>query len=204
MYSKCKISIKLDEGTTSCFNTNIGVKQGCVISPTLFNLFLNDVVDIFDKSISDPVTLHDKELNCIMYADDIAIISKSPKGMQHCLDKFSEFCKSWFLNVNISKTNMMVCNKAGRLNEKCIFEINGEKLSSVKETKYLGVVFSNNGSFRTASEDLADKARKAFLNCISHLVTIHPELKPYCPFLMQLYNLFRYMDQKFGEQIQST
>ena len=151
MYSKCKISIKLDEGTTSCFNTNIGVKQGCVISPTLFNLFLNDVVDIFDKSISDPVTLHDKELNCIMYADDIAIISKSPKGMQHCLDKFSEFCKSWFLNVNISKTNMMVCNKAGRLSEKCIFEISGEHLSSVKEMKYIGVFksffYSNNGSF---------------------------------------------------------
>ena len=55
------------------FRYNTGVKQGGVISPKLFNTFLNDAVDIFDTSVTEHVTLHDKDLNCIMYADDLAI-----------------------------------------------------------------------------------------------------------------------------------
>ena len=69
MYSKCKFHVKLDDGLTHEFETNIGVKQGYVISPTLFNIFLNDLPDSFDPEKSDPVVLHDKTLNCIMYAD---------------------------------------------------------------------------------------------------------------------------------------
>ncbi len=57
MNSKSKACVKISNGLTEYFDTNIGVKQGCLISPTLFNLFLNDIPEIFDHELSDPVKL---------------------------------------------------------------------------------------------------------------------------------------------------
>ena len=93
MYSKSKTSIKLSSGLNKFFETNIGMKQGCVISPTLFNIFLNHIPDIFDINTSDPVTLYKTILNCLVYADDISIMSTSTQGLQHCLNKLSDYCK---------------------------------------------------------------------------------------------------------------
>ena len=43
MYSSVKYSVKLEDGTTPFFNSFVGVKQGCNLSTTLFNIFINDV-----------------------------------------------------------------------------------------------------------------------------------------------------------------
>ena len=67
MYSSLRYSVKLEDGTTPFFNSFIGVKQGCNLSPTLFNIFINDVPNLFDDSC-DPVKLGNTNLNCLLYA----------------------------------------------------------------------------------------------------------------------------------------
>ena len=56
MYSSVRYSVKLEDGTTPFFNSFIGVKQGCNLSPTLFNIFINNVPNLFDDSC-EPVRL---------------------------------------------------------------------------------------------------------------------------------------------------
>ena len=63
---------------TNTFNSNIGVKQGCVLSPTLFNVYVSNLPDIFDES-RDHVDLYDTKLNCLMYADDLVLMSETAK-----------------------------------------------------------------------------------------------------------------------------
>ena len=70
MYADVKYSIKIDGGITRHFDSSIGVKQGCVLSPPFFKLFLADLPLIFDDSCH-PVTLNGKTLHCLMYADDL-------------------------------------------------------------------------------------------------------------------------------------
>ncbi len=82
MYSNSKATMKLSDGITDYFETNVGVKQGCVISPTLFNIFLNDIPKIFDTTMSLPFTLYAELINCLLYADDIALISSTEEGLQ--------------------------------------------------------------------------------------------------------------------------
>ena len=79
-------SIKTDHSLSISFETKIGVKQGRVLSPTLFSLYLNDFTNCFDGEC-DPVALGNNGLHmsCLMYADDIVLLSKTANGLQTLL-----------------------------------------------------------------------------------------------------------------------
>ena len=73
MYDEVYYCVKLDQGISAKIRSNTGVKQGCVMSPTLFNLFLTDFPDIFDDNCA-PITLNNSKLNCLMFADDLVLM----------------------------------------------------------------------------------------------------------------------------------
>ena len=56
MYSKVSLSVKLHSGLSPPFESSVGVRQGCNLSPTLFNIFVSDIPEIFDSSC-EPVQL---------------------------------------------------------------------------------------------------------------------------------------------------
>jgi hypothetical protein len=68
------------------------VKMGCVLSPTLFKLYVNDLPDIFTENC-DPVTLYNN-INCLLFADDITHTSESKAGLQKALHlvAFYQWC----------------------------------------------------------------------------------------------------------------
>ena len=105
MYSSYNCSVKLEEGSTPFFKSQIGVKQGCNLSPTLFNFFINDLPDIFNRPCT-PVTLNDTELSCLLYADDLVLLSESKAGLQNCLNKL--VIKYWFRIKSPSFSNTLV------------------------------------------------------------------------------------------------
>ena len=99
MYDKTRISLKLNSRITPSFRTYKGVRQGCILSPRLFNLFINDIPDIFDSSC-EPVKIGNKYINCLMYADDLILLSETETGLQNCLDRLNDYVKKWQLQIN--------------------------------------------------------------------------------------------------------
>ena len=121
---------------------------------------INSIPSLFDKDC-DPLTLGDKAINCLLYADDLILLSKSEKGLQNCLDHLDGHCKEIGMVINISKTKIMVFNKAGRkLNVN--FTINEQRLEVGTEYKYLGIVFCPSVSFTKAKENLYKRSLKAY------------------------------------------
>ena len=160
IYTDVQYSIKLPTGCTQPFSSSVGVKQGCVLSPILFNIFTSDLPEIFDASC-DPIHLNNLNLSCLMFADDLVIFSQSHSGLQNCLDKLGLYCEKWFLTVNLSKTKIMIFNHSGRILRRFSFTFMNNPISIAESYCYLGILFTPSGSFTKACERLCDQAKKA-------------------------------------------
>ena len=135
-----------------------GVKQGCNLSPTLSNLFQNDLHDLFDNTC-DPVLLEEFEINSLSWADDLVLFSSTKIGLQKCLDNLAAYCHMWQLEVNVDKTKVMVMS-AGRTAARDI-TFQGQELQCVNSYKYLGLMISSDGSIRKMIEERVTKAKRA-------------------------------------------
>ena len=93
MYSSLLYSVKTEHGLSPSFETKIGIKQGCILSPTLFSLYLNDLNDCFDISC-DPVVIDTTKISSLLYADDIVLLSNTAEGLQNALNKLRNFCET--------------------------------------------------------------------------------------------------------------
>ena len=159
MYETISYKIKLKDGYLDPISSNLGLKQGCPLSPMLFNLYIDDIKDVFDEQC-DPVTITDTKISHFLYADDLVLVSLSPEGLQRSLDKISEYSTIKTLTISIKKSKTMIFNAGGRLIKRQ-FKINGETLESVKRFCYLGFEVVPSGIVTHAMNTLNDKAKKA-------------------------------------------
>ena len=84
MYSKDKSAVKINNKMTKAFPCYTRVKQGCMSSPTLFNLYLSEPPEFLNSPNSTDILFDDSErpINCLLYADDLVIFSRSANGLQ--------------------------------------------------------------------------------------------------------------------------
>ena len=148
LYSNSKCAVKQSNHRTSFFPYNKGVRQGCTLSPLLFNIFLNDLPPVFSNIPSDPVILpNETKLNCLLYADDLVILSRSKVGLQNCLNQLNDWCKKWMMHVNMKKNKVMIFQKPSNKQPTPNFQIENKVLQVTQEYNYLGLSLSPNGKF---------------------------------------------------------
>lgn len=124
----------------------------------------------------DPILLGTRPLHCLMYADDVILLSASATGLQTKLDRLNAYCKNWCLSVNTSKTKVLIFNKAGRhLSQK--FVLNTVNLECVSRYKYLGIYFCASGSFAFAQKELYQKAQKSYFKLCKDFLQLNPDIK---------------------------
>ena len=161
IYKKSKSAVKINNKLTNCFNHEKGVKQGDPLSPTLFNLYINDLFQDLEENKVGTVTLNDSDsINALMYADDLILLSTSKKGLQNSIDILEKYSKRWKLEANLKKTKCLTFSK-GNIKEKAQFIIYGNKILNCNEYKYLGIIINKKGLFTPAIDELCCKAKRA-------------------------------------------
>ena len=96
------------------FISKCGVKQGDVLSPILFNLYIDDLITNLNKEQTEPVEIGDTSVSCLLYADDIILLSSTQGGLQKSLDVLEKFCTSWKLEVNEQISKVILFNSNGK------------------------------------------------------------------------------------------
>ena len=154
------------------FNHDKGVRQGCILSPLPFNLYLNELPFILNNNAKDSILLPDgSHLNSLLYADDLLLISTSAEGLQQSLDRLSKYRQDWRLKINPTKTKVIVFQKKSRKSaiDKHNFMVSNENIEIVNNYTYLGVKFSANGNFTNHEENLTEKTKRSFFAALRYL-----------------------------------
>ena len=138
-FSKSSTSVKWKTVMSSMFNITYGVRQGSVLSPHLFAIYVNDILKRFNLN---------QRLFIVIYADDILLIAPSVNELQ-ILFNLCELELAWLdMNINVKKS---CCMRIGnRFDSKCanITSQNGMCLPWVTEIRYLGVYIVSSTKFK--------------------------------------------------------
>ena len=176
-YSDNQCCVKIGNNRTEFFKQGKGVHQGCNLSPTLFNIYINKLATLLEQSPSPGLDLQGTEIKFLMYADDLVLLSPTEHGLQQNLSLLETFCQNWAVDINLDKTKVMVFQKKARLQEsKHVFRIRGTTLQHTMEYNYLGIIINASGSFNKAINSLTDKARRAYYSIKSSLYKFNPPI----------------------------
>jgi exonuclease III len=162
MYAKVVACVRSNGKLSNSFSLDVGTRQGCNLSPTLFNMYLNDLPKLLNNPIYNPVRIGNKYASVLLYADDMLLLSYSASGLQKCLNTLNVYCTKWQLNVNRGKTKVLVFNSRKQISER--FYYNNRGIEVVSKWTYLGIDFTSSGSFQSAKKALGQKALKAYFS----------------------------------------
>ena len=106
LYKNVKCAVRVNGQQTEWFDVNCGLKQGCMLSPMLFNLFINDLTrDIND--VDSGISVGDTPFSILLYEDDIVLIADSELKLQSLLTRLDQWCKQWGLVISATKSKVI-------------------------------------------------------------------------------------------------
>ena len=153
LYCQTSSCVKLNNILSSSFNTISGVRQGDNLSPTLFNIFINDLSNEL-KTLNVGVHIGpDILLSHLLYADDLAFIAESEADLQELLNCVSSWCQKWHIRINAGKSKIVHFRKRHVNKTTFNFKEGRNKLDIVSEYKYLGFIFNENMDLKISIND---------------------------------------------------
>ena len=147
----------------------MGLKQGCNLSPALFNIFVNDIISNMNNIENDAPYLGTNQISCLSYADDLVLLSESKEGLQKSIDNLNSYSNKWFLEVNFKKTKCLTFSKGRKNKAHDYFKLGEQTIENCESYCYLGVIFCRSGSMKMASKALYDKAYGAMFSLLRNI-----------------------------------
>ena len=130
IYDDTKSRVKNREVESERFKIETGVRQGGVLSPLLFILYM-------DRCLKEICKVEEKEIT-LAYADDVAVVTGTLEDLQEAMTRWNDTMNTMGMKINTQKTEIM---KVARIKEECNVYIENLKLNQTDKFSYLGVLF---------------------------------------------------------------
>ena len=125
------------------FRTTDGVRQGCLLSPTLFNIFLERIMSNALEEHDVKVSIGGRNITNLRFADDIDALAEEEQELEALVESLDKTCTRYKMEISAEKTKLMTNSTNGIQRE---IKVKGQKLGTVTSFKYLGAVVSDDGS----------------------------------------------------------
>ena len=144
LYNRAVSAVKCNGHIGKWFRTTMGSRQGCILSPDLFNIYIENIMSLaLDKTIGVGVLVGGHLFNNLQFADDIALLAGSADDLQHLLDSVSSVSLAYGMEISGPKTQTMCISKE---HEGLSIKLYGNDLEQVTEFTYLGSCMAENNS----------------------------------------------------------
>ena len=138
LYDQTECAIVINGHMTKWFKVAVGVRQGCLLSPTLFNIYLEFVMSEL-QSLQPTLKLNDHLSSDIRYADDTTLISAIFDKLGLSTSELEASCQKWGMKVNPAKCKIISSSPDD-------IQIEGKDVEKVQEFVFLGSVVPGTSS----------------------------------------------------------
>ena len=159
-YTRLRAMVKWKGTFSNTFNVTRGTRQGSILSPCIFNYFLDGLLIKLNES-NDCINIRDVHLNSFAYADDVTLLCSTVPGLQRLIDICSAYANEWRFTFGIAKTKCMISGKHG-FSDDPKWHLNGLEIENVTEMDILGVTFCSNTSSSIHASKRVDKCKRSF------------------------------------------
>ena len=128
--------VRVGNDVSVWFPVNVGLRQGCVMSSWLFNVYMDGVVrEVYVRVIGKGLELLSAkdgrfEINQLLFADDTALVADTEEKVCRLVSEFGRVCERRMLKVNVGKNKVMRCSRYGNGDRMHVI-LNGEPLKEV-------------------------------------------------------------------------
>ena len=128
LYAGQEATVRTGHGTTDWFQTRKGVRQGCMLSPCLFNFYAEYIMrNAGLEEAQAGIKTAGRNINHLRYADDTTFMAESEEELKSLLMKVKEESENVGLNLNIQKTKIMASRPITS------WEIDGKTVETVSD-----------------------------------------------------------------------
>ena len=175
VYTKLSCEVKVGEEFSEQFGVTNGLRQGCVLSPLLFALYINSLINEL-KIAGVGIECRGQRVAALLYADDMVLFAEDEK-MRLGLRILREWCVQWAVKVNAEMCGIMHLRKNGvkRTEEK--FEMNGERIEVIEEYKYLVCTINQHMECKGMVKERANAGARALSSCLRGCTAAIGEVK---------------------------
>jgi len=141
IYTQNKILIKFNNKLSKMVEINKGVRQGCPLSPTQFNIYLEEIITKWQNQDLTRIKLSKiRQLSTLLFADDKVIIADTEDNLQKAAYTLNQIISEYGLTISIQKTTSMPFKGRDPVRTKIV--INNKIIVKVNSLNYLGNVIS--------------------------------------------------------------
>ena len=134
LYDKATSAVQMNGSIGEWFRTTVGVRQGCLLSPTLFNIFLERIMSGALEEHDGKVSIGGRNITNLRFADDIDALAEEEQELEALVKSLDKTCTRYKMEVSAEKTKLMTNSANGIQRE---IKVKGQKLGTVTSFKYL-------------------------------------------------------------------
>jgi hypothetical protein len=172
IYERVESSVLVNDAQTRLFNIEVGLRQGCLLSPILFALYINSLGEEIKRAkIGVKLARSEDTVGCLLFADDIALLAEKDEDLKKLMDITYKHSQKWRYSFNYDKCAVVVFNtndnkqeiKYGQCGQICTcgkhWKLGDQWIKEVRSYKYLGAELDDGLSFNEFKTRILEKAR---------------------------------------------